>query len=72
MTRLALAFVAVPTKLTAIDHLRRLESSALYRRREIEAEQSKQLSRVQALLYLSEDYYERYPDRTVAGNGRRQ
>lgn len=55
-----LAFVA-PTPLMAVDHLRRLETSPLYRRREIDAARARQWSRLKALLYLSADYYERYP-----------
>lgn len=56
-----LAFIAAPGKLSAADHRRRLEASPLYRRREIEGEQAKQLSRAKAFLYLSEGYYERFP-----------
>jgi hypothetical protein len=59
MARLAL-FVA-PQRLTAVDHLRRLESSPLYRQREIQGEQAKQLARVKALLYLSPEYHAQFP-----------
>lgn len=58
-----LVFIAAPGRLSAADHRRRLEASALYRRREIEGEQAKQLSRAKAFLYLSVGYYERYPIR---------
>jgi hypothetical protein len=61
--RARLAFIAAPARLAAADHLRRLESSPLYRRREIEGDQAKQLSRARAFLYLEPDYYERYPVR---------
>lgn len=66
MSGLRLAFATTAYRLTAADHRRRLESSSLYRRREIEGAQAQQLSRAKALLYLSDDYYERYPLAVVA------
>ncbi len=49
-------------RMTAADHRRRLEASPIYRQRERESERAQMLSRVKALLYLSADYVEQFPD----------
>lgn len=48
--------------LTAADHRRRLESSALYQQREREYAHAQQLSIVRALWYLSPEFVEVWPD----------
>ncbi len=59
-----LAFSVPPGRMTAADHRRRLESSDLYQRRELDADRAKQWSRLKALLYLSAEYVEQWPDFT--------
>lgn len=65
--RPVLAFTSQPGRMTAADHRRRLEASDLYQRRELDTERAKQWSRVKALLYLSADYVEQWPDFTPMG-----
>ncbi len=56
-----LVFIGAPGRLSAADHRRRLEQSPLYQRREREAAIALQRGRLQALLYLNPNYYERFP-----------
>lgn len=56
---------ALPRRLTAADHRRRLKRSDLYQRRERDGAHARMLAGVKALLYLSEDYVERWPERRM-------
>lgn len=59
--RIRLAHVTTePRPRTAAECEARLESSALYQRRQMAARQAEVMARVSALWYLSQNYRERY------------
>lgn len=58
-----LAFIADPRKLSAADHLKRLESSPIYRRREAAYALAHVKAQAKAHWYLSPKFIERWPDR---------